>query len=129
MPAIAALTINDGQTTPAAHTFSVVTTDGKKAQWADRSSATIPGNIIITDEVRNPTQNGGAYRRFLGYTLPTEGVVDGVTKVVRVSSAQVVFNFAPDSTNQERLNLQAYVINSLNNASVKAAVPALEPFY
>lgn len=129
MPAIAALTINDGAATPVAHTFSVVSTDGKKAQWADRTSNTIIGNRTITDEVRVPNGTGTAYRRLIGFSTPTEALVDGTYKVVRVGSAQVIFNFAPDSTNQERVDQLAYVANYLANASVKAAVPALEPFY
>lgn len=129
MPAIAALTINDGATTPVAHTFSPVTTNGSKAVFADRSSTTLKGNRVITDEVRTPANGTGAYRRITGFSFPTEAVVDGSTVVARLGSAQVVFNFAQDSTEQERKDQLAYVANWLANASVKTAIPNNEAFY
>lgn len=129
MPSLAALTIADGATTPVNHTFSPVTSTGREAQWADRSSATPNGYRVIRDTVREPASAGAAHRRLIGFNFPVEALVDGVTKVVRNSSAQVTLNFSAESTEQERKDALAYVTNFLGNTSVKAAIPALEPFY
>lgn len=129
MPAIAALTLADGQATPVNHTFNVGTTNGSKAEWQERSSSLPAGYFVITDEVRKPASPGAAYRRIIGFNIPVTATVDGSLKVVRFNSGQVILNFSESSTEQERKDQLAYMTNFLLNASVKAAVPALEPFY
>lgn len=129
MPAIAALTINDGQTTPSAKTFSPVTTTGSKAQWADRSPSIPAGFRLVSHEVSPPNGNRTVHRITLGYMCPTVAVVDGVDKAVRYNSANVVLNIHPDSTLQERKDLLAYVANSLGLAVVKTSVENIEPFF
>jgi len=129
MPAIANQSVNDGQATPVAHTFAVVTTDGKTAKFADKSPGIPAGYIRISDEAREPAGSSGAYRRILSFSLPTTAVVDGVTKVVRTSSAQLVWNFAQDSTDQERKDLVAYSLNFPGLATEKASIWGLEPWF
>lgn len=129
MPAIANQTVNDGQATPVAHTFTVVTADGKFGKFADKASGIPAGYIRVSDEARDPTSATGAYRRILSISLPTTAVVDGVTKVVRTSSAQLIWNFAQDSTDQERKDLLAYSLNFPSVAAVKASIWGLEPWY
>lgn len=129
MPAIAALSINDGAATPAAHTFAVQGTTGLKATWLEKSSGVPSGYLRITDEFREAKSASGAHSRIYGFEFPVMAVVDGVNTRVRVSSAQVRFNFAQDSTDQERKDAVAYVTNLLSNATMKAATWGLEPTY
>jgi hypothetical protein len=129
MPAIANLTINDGQAAPAAHTFAVVGTTGTKATWADKSGGIPIGYTKLTNEVREAKSTNGAHSVIFGFELPVMGTVNGVSARVRVSSAQVRFNYAQDSTDQERKDAVAYVINALSLASVKAAAINIEPHY
>lgn len=129
MPAIAALTVNDGLASPAAHTFAVVGTTGQKATWADKASGIPTGYIKITNEVREAKSANGAHSVIFGYEMPTLATVNGVSTRARVSSAQVRFNFAQDSTDQERKDLVAYVLNSLGVTSVKQAAYNIEPHY
>lgn len=129
MPAIAALSINDGLASPVAHSFAPVTTDGSKAEFADRSPSIPSGYRTISHEVSAPNGSRTVYRMTLGYKNPTVATVDGSDVVVRYSSAQVILNIHPDSTLQERKDLLAYVANSLDNANVKTSVENLEPFY
>jgi hypothetical protein len=129
MPAIAALTINDGAATPVSHTFAVQGTTGQKATWLEKSAGVSIGNIKLTDEYREAKAPTSANRRLFGYEMPTVATVNGVTTRVRVSSAQVVFNFAQDATDQEKKDLVAYVINHLSGATVRAAIWGQEPFY
>jgi hypothetical protein len=129
MPAIAALVINDGAATPVAHTFAPVTTDGSLAKWADRSPSIPSGFRTITEEVLEPSGNRTAYKITLGFFFPVVATVNGVDTVVRFSSANVVFNMAPDSTTQERDDNLTYVINTLSHATIRTSVENLEPVY
>lgn len=129
MPAIAALSINDGQVAPVAHTFSPVSTDGSKASWADRSPSIPAGYRQISLEVSPPSGSRTVYRLTGGYMMPTVAAVNGVDTVVRYSSAQVILNIHPDATLQERKDILAYVANSLDLASWKTSVENLEPHY
>lgn len=129
MPAIAALTINDGLASPVAHTFSPVTTDGALAKWADRSPAIPSGFRILSHEILPPNGNRTVHKLTIGVMNPTVATVNSVDTVVRYSSAQVILNIHPDSSLQERKDLLAYVSNTLANATVKTSVENIEPFY
>lgn len=129
MPAIAALTVNDGLATPVAHTFSPVTTDGSMAKWADRSPSIPSGYRTISHEAVGPNGSRTVHKITMGYMCPVVVNVSGSDTVVRYSSAQVVLNIHPDSTLQERKDLLAYVANSLGLATVKTSVENIEPFY
>lgn len=129
MPAIAALSINDGQTTPVAHSFAPVTTDGSLAKWADRSPTIPSGFRTISYEVTPPSGSRTTNKLQWGFTNPTVATVNSVDQVVRYSSAQVTLNIHPDATLQERKDLLAYVINTMSNATMKTSVENIEPFY
>lgn len=129
MPAIAALTINDGLATPVAHTFSPVTTDGSMARWADRSPSIPSGYRLISHEVAGPSGNRTTHKMTFGFMCPVVATVNGVDTVVRYSSAQLVLNIHPDSLLQERKDLFAYVKNFLANAGVQTSVENIEPYY
>lgn len=129
MPAIAALTINDGLASPAAHTFAPVTTDGSAAQWADRSPTIPSGFRKITFEVSPPAGSRTTNKLQAGFYNPTVATVNSVDQVVRFSSAQVTLNIHPDATLQERKDLLAYLVNFFANATVKTSVENIEPFY
>lgn len=129
MPAIASLVINDGQTTPVAHTFAPVTTDGETAKWADRSPTIPAGFKTLSIDVSPPTGSRTVYKHTTGLMDPTVATVNAVDQVVRYNSGQLVLNFHPESTVQERKNFLAYMVNAMSNASVKLSVENLEPFY
>lgn len=129
MPAIAALTINDGQTVPVAKTFNPNTTDGARAEWADRSPSIPAGFRKISYEVLPPNGSRTVHRVLAGFMCPTVATVNSVDTVVRYNSAQVTLNLHPDSTVQERKDLLAYVANFLGLSSVKSSVENIEPYY
>lgn len=129
MTAIAALTIADGQATPANHTFGPVSTDGAKAQWADRSPTIPSGFRQISFEVSPPNGNRTVNKVTMGLMNPTVATINGVDQVVRYSSAQVILNIHPDSTLQERKDLLAYVVNFLAITDIKTCIQNIEPVY
>lgn len=129
MPAIAALTVNDGATTPVAHTFSPQTTSGSMAKWADRTPSIPAGYRTISHELAEPNGNRTVNKITMGFMCPTVAAVDGSDTVVRYSSAKLELNLHPQSTLQERKDLLAYVANSLGLAVIKTSVENVEPFY
>lgn len=129
MPAIAALTINDGLASPVAHTFAPATTDGSTAKWADRSPTIPAGFRTISYEVSLPSGNRTTNKLQMGLYNPTVATVNSVDQVVRYSSAQVTLSIHPDATLQERKDLLAYLVNFFTQASVKTSVENIEPFY
>lgn len=129
MPAIAALTVNDGQATPVAHTFAVGTTDGSRAQFLDKVAGIPAGYTKISHEIREAKSASGAHSVILSFEAPIMALLAGVMTRVRVNSAQVRLNFAQDSTDAERKDLVAYVTNFQGNATVKPTLYNIEPFY
>lgn len=129
MPAIAALTVYDGASTPVAHTFSPQSTTGARSQWADRSPTIPAGYRTISHELAEPNGNRTVHKVTMGFMVPVVATVDGSDTVVRYDSGQVVLNINPLSTLQERKDLLAYIANTLGLAAVKTSVENLEPFY
>lgn len=129
MPQLSAITIADGATTPVNHVFSPVSTNGAKAELADRSPSSPAGYLTLVHEVNKPAAKEAAYRVKMGFNVPVMATVDGVPTVVRFSTAQVTFNCSQQGTEQERKDLLAYVKNALANATVADTVIKLEPLY
>jgi len=129
MPAIAALTVNDGLATPVAHTFSPQSTNGSVAKWADRSLSIPAGYRTISHELVEPNGNRTVNKVIWGFMCPTVVAVDGVDTVVRYNSAKVELNIHPQSSLQERKDLLAYVANTLGLTQMKTSVENLEPWY
>lgn len=147
MPALAALTINDGQATPVAHIFSPVRLDDKGvATFFDRSGGIAIGFPRLTFSMREPNGNvqaGSAsdkrrnYKSILTIDVPTMESTSAATgtgiapapTVAHVHSARNEFLLPERGTAAERKNLFAYVTNSIGNATIAAALQNLEAFY
>ena len=129
MPAIAALTINDGQAAPVAHTFSPQTNNGSRAVWNDRSPSIPAGYRQISHELADPSGSRTVHKVTLGFMCPVVAAVDGSDTVVRYNSGQITLNVNPQSTLQERKDLLAYMANTMANSTIKTSVENLEPFY
>lgn len=129
MPAFTSISINDGQSTPVAHSFAPLNKEGSVATFVDRSPANAVGWKKIKHEVVTAKSVSAANRVKIDFIDPVLQTVDGILVKARQSSAQLVFNFAQNSTDQERKDLLAYVANWLNNATVKSSVQNIEPFY
>ena len=129
MPTMAALSVNDGQTTPVAHTFAVGTTNGAVATWYEKLAGIALGYFRLDYEVRRAKTPSAADRAIITLVMPSVADVAGVTTKVRASSAKVEFNFAQSATQQEKKDLVAYITNTLGTAAVKAAIADLEPYF
>lgn len=129
MPVIAALSINDGQTTPVAHTFSPTAVTGGKSEFAERTSGIPSGFQTISHEVRKPSSAGAAHRIVIGFNFPVVETINGVATVSRFSTAKVEINLSSLSTEQERKDALAYVKNYLGTTKCTESVVNVEPYY
>lgn len=129
MPAIGNIVVNDAETTPVAHTFAPVTTDGGLAKLANRSAITPQGFETLVTEVKLPTNPNGAHRLRLAMGDPTEVTVSGQTVIDHVNSFEVTLNFSQKSTAQGRKNLLKMLSNLASHATIVAMAENLEPQY
>lgn len=129
MPAIAAIAINDGKATPVTHTFSPNGKDGTAVQWANRAVSLLSGQELLTIEVVRPKNPKSAARVLFTMYRPVVAVVDGVDTVVRYSKETATLNFPQDGTAADRKDSIVLWTNLFTNASVRACVENLEPFY
>lgn len=128
MPQLASITINDGQGTPAAHTFSPVTTDGSVASLKERVGVPI-SYTGLTVQVRPPVKGGEVYKVRIAFAIPTTAVVDGQTVVDYTHSGSLELLLPERGTLQNRKDLQAFFKNALGHATVTSVIENLEPLY
>lgn len=119
------ITVNDGAGTPVAQTFSIVDRTALTSVFRNMAASLVRGSQKFTHEVRLANSNGAANRVFSSLVTPVEGVIDGVTTVLRTSSFKLECNFSPDSTATERQTAYGLFINLLSQADVKAATTGL----
>lgn len=129
MPAIGNITVNDGEATPVAHTFSPVTTNGSLAKLANRAASSPIGEETLSVEVINPKATGQAYQVVLKGYDPVTATVEGVDQVVKYNSFELRFNLSQLSTTQEAKNLRMIAQNLLANATISAVIDSHEPIY
>ena len=148
MPALAALTINDGQATPVAHTYSPVRLDEKGvATFFDRSGGVAIGFPRLTFSMREPlgpVQAGSdssakkrSYKCVFTIDVPTMESTSAATgtgiapapTVAYVHSSRTEFMLPERGTLANRNDLLAYNVNGLNHATIKSAIQNLEGFY
>lgn len=129
MPAIGNIVINDGETTPIAHTFTPTTTNGAVAKLNARNSTTIEGWETLVVDVKQAQKSGQAAQVRIGLGDPVEATVDGQTVVVRTSSFELKFNSPITSTAQERKNMRLLAVNALQNAIILDCIDNVVPIY
>lgn len=139
MTAFATITINDGQATPVAHTFTARRIDAGIAKWQDISGGIAVGFPTITAALREPIkgQKTAMYKATLKFVVPVlevvnsstySGITPAPTKAYDVG-CNVEFLLPERSTNADRKNIRAYVANALAQADLKALLEDLNMVY
>lgn len=134
MAAIAAITLNDGQGAPVAHTFSPVTITGDVAKWADRSGGIAVGYPIMTMGLRPPTNGSKVYKATIRIMVPTLEVTSPATGSGIQPAPTKGYDCAfmgefllPErSSKPNRQDVFAYVKNVFANSTLKSLVEDLE---
>lgn len=130
MSAIAPIVINDGQSTPVAHTFAPVTIDAQGvAKWADRSTGISVGFPGLSYSLKNPSGQSRSYKMTAKVTLPVLEQTSPSTSTGIQPAPTVAYNCIANielvlperSTLADRKNLIAFVRNYLANAAVITA--------
>lgn len=137
MSAIAALTLADGQATPANHTFNPVTIDSGVAKWADRASGIALGFPTVTFSMRNPSKGSRAYKVSAKVVTPILEVTSPSTSTGIQPAPTLAYNllatvelvFPERSTQAQRKDLIAYLKNYLASSVITSAVNDFEAVY
>jgi len=130
MAQAAAITINDGQATPVATTFSPESVTPGLSSFADRST----GIALAFRRLRiaNSFAKGGksvVNRCKVGIEIPVTTLVSGVTSVAYTLRANVDIILPDGATAAQRNDLYAFLKNALANALVQGAARDLDPLY
>jgi len=137
MSAIANIVINDGQGTPAAHTFAPAKASADYALLEDRAGGVYIGYNKLVFSLTRPTGTAQAATRNLKLSIKIEtpkmetvGTNDaGLTPPPTVSYRPVVeltTVFPERCSLQDRKDLQAFIKNALSNAFVTDAFEKYE---
>lgn len=139
MPGIGNVVINDGATTPVAHTFAPAGISGITASLADRSGGIPVGYYTMDLSLRQPSPQS-LEKMFLAtiriktpileQTSPSTAT--GIQPAPTVGYTPIFegkFWLPERSTLQDRKNLRAFAKNVMNDAVVTALVETLENVY
>lgn len=138
MANIGPLTLNNGETTPVAKTFSPVNVDAAGvAKWADRSGGVALGFPTITYSLKSPNKDSRVYKLTAKVTLPVleqtspstaTGIQPAPTLAYNVL-ATVEFAMPERSTSQQRKDVRAFLANLVANAVITSGVNDFESVY
>jgi hypothetical protein len=138
MTAIAALTLADGQATPANHTFSPVKVDAAGvAKWVDRSGGIALGYPTITLSMREPSKSSRNYRVTRKIVIPVLEVTSPSTATGIQPAPTLAYNMIQStewvlperSTLAQRNDLIAYAKNFDATAVLTESVKNFETVY
>lgn len=129
MAAIAPITINDGQATPVAVTFSPENQTPNAFSFVDRTPGVAAGFRRLT--IGNKFAGGTSQVNRAKYTVeyPVLQTVNGVSSVAYTLRGTVDVILPNYATDAERKNLFAFISNGLSNTLVRGAVRDLDPLY
>lgn len=139
MTAFANITLNDGQATPVAHTFSARRIENQVAKWQDISIGQAVGFPTLRASLREPIKGSKipCYKAVIDISVPTLEVVNastynGITPAPTKAYdhlATVSFIMPERGTLQERKNVLAYLANALAQIDLKSMVTDLNMVY
>lgn len=137
MPQFTALTINDGQATPAAHTFAQKTLIGTEATYVDRSGGITVGFPTVTVNSMPPTKTSRLQKVRCKVVLPVLEVVNASTYNGITPAPTKAFDltfdgmfFLPERcTLPQRKDILAYTKNLIASALMAALVETQETVY
>lgn len=139
MTAFANITINDGQATPVAHTFTARRIADGLAKWQDISGGIAVGFPTLTVSLREPVPGtkDPMYKATFMWKVPKletvnastySGITPAPTKAYECA-CKIEFSFPERSVTQDRKDLRAYVANSLAQLDLKALIEDLNFVY
>jgi len=129
MAQAAAITINDGQATFVAVTFSPESVSPQASIFTDRASGTAIGFRRLGVSSKFAAVKGGVNRGKFTVDYPITSTVAGVTTVAYTLRATVDVIIPDGAISVERNNLYAFLQNGLANTLVRGGLRDLDPIY
>lgn len=122
------IVINDGASTPVAHTFNPM---GKPAGseyefYVERVSGKPEFQSEIRIKTQQPTKNGQPYKVAITMIQPKTVNVGGVDTLDRQSRLDLTFTVGSKSNTQDRKDLRTMLANLLANTQVIGVIDNLE---
>lgn len=127
MPSFTPLSLNDGQATPVAHTFSPVSLVGGLGAWYDRTTGVIASQPYVTAKTTRANGASGLTRQ--GYTVNVPLYDDATGKVIGTAAATVEYRIPANATLQQRKDVFAYVSDLTASDMVEAMVTNVEGLF
>lgn len=136
MSAIGNIVINDGATTPVAHTFYPVNVAGSEANWREnQASLPLVGQGTLQGTVRE--MKSGIAQVHIALATPALEQITGnnsagytaAPKVAYTPLVGITFNFDKRTTSQQRKDLRLLIRNALDNAIIVDMIDNLNPAY
>lgn len=131
MPAVASININDGQTTPVAHTFAPLSCTPGNTILVNREGNTSAGNRTLMVTYDGAKASRATHRVGVRFNMPVEYLNSSTGKyevdyTARFSCEVVI----PDRmTGAQREDLAAFIKNALANAVINGYISDLDPMY
>lgn len=128
MAQIANIVINDGATTPVAHTFKPIGSPNGGAFnfWVERPNGKAEFQREVRARTIQPASATKPNKVDLTILVPQTDTVAGVETLVSMDRVDVTFTLSPLSSTQARKDLRSYLRNLLEDSQVVAMVDGLE---
>lgn len=134
MPAIGTITLNDGQATPAAHSFIPAGVPNGLAMWNDISGGVALGYPTVTLSTRRPTKGSRAFKATAKVVVPVLEQTSPSTATGIQPAPTLAYNLVANvdlvmperSTLAQRKDMAAYTKNFLANSVMTSVIENLE---
>lgn len=132
MAAASDIVVNDGQSTPVAHTFSPARKDGGLVIYEERTTANSPrGFYTLGVSQTSPKAANAVIRTKLSFEVPIE--VHDTNLDVYTYPSSMRFNIdvlmPKDISTDDRADMAAYIKNILTHATIQALIANLDAPY
>lgn len=129
MPTASTIALDDGQGTPASHSFEPLSVTPARTVMVDRDATTSAGQKQLIAGL-DPAKPGRKTNRVnIRFNYPIEHTVDGIVEVAYVARVNCDVVIPDQMTQAERDNLGAFLKNALANTVINGYITDLDPMY
>lgn len=130
MAQAAAIVLADGQATPQNVTFSPEKVTPEVSTFVDRTSGVFSRFRRLTTRFTPPIANQRVTKSGFDVSIPVWGTLpSGAEGVLRTLRARVNYDLPDGSTDAERKDLHAFVVNGLGNTLIRGNLRDMDPNY
>lgn len=129
MATAANIVIADGQATPANVTFSPESVTPAESEFVDRSTGVSAFFRRLVLKYSRASAKRNTTRTTLAFAVPVTATVEGSPQVIRTLRANIEYILPDGTTDAERKDLHAFVVNGLGNTLVRGSMRDHDPVY